>query len=132
VAVHGLLALNRSETIYYSAGSDGEGHALVGNCRYEIRGHDPDARWWSITAYGADDFLIPNPAHRYSISKSNLQRDANGGFVATVSAQRASGNWIPLGAGDFSLSLRLYNPGPAVTGDPAHVMLPAITRVSCV
>jgi len=131
VAVHGLLALNRSETIYYSATSDGDGHALQGNCRYEIRGRDPDARWWSITAYAGDDFLIPNPAHRYSISKSSLQHETDRSFVATVSAQRALGNWIPLGNGAFSLSLRLYSPGPAVTGDPAHAALPAITRLSC-
>jgi len=131
VAVHGLLALNRSETIYYSASSDGDGHALSSNCRYQIRGRDPDARWWSITAYATDDFLIPNPAHRYSISKSSLQRDSNGGFVATVSVQRAPGNWIPLRAGAFSLGLRLYNPGLAVTGDPARATLPVITRLSC-
>src|SRR5271155_3459518 len=51
VALHGLLALNRSETIYYTATTDDQGHALDGQCVYEIRGRDPNTRWWSITAY---------------------------------------------------------------------------------
>jgi len=47
VALHGLLALNRNETIYYTATTDNEGHALDGHCVYEIRGRDPNTRWWS-------------------------------------------------------------------------------------
>ena len=27
-----------------------------------------------ITAYGADDYLIPNPAHRYSVSETDIAR----------------------------------------------------------
>jgi hypothetical protein len=60
VALHGLLALNRSETVYYSATTDGAGGALDARCAYRVTGRDPPARWWSITAYGADDYLIPN------------------------------------------------------------------------
>src|ERR1700744_2981285 len=78
VAVHGLLALNRSETIYYTASADDGNEALDGKCSYLITGRDPPTRWWSITVYGADDFLIPNPAGRYSISKTSVTRDASG------------------------------------------------------
>ena len=60
IAVHGLLALSREETVYYSALRDSDGADLVGNCSYRLEGRDPPTRWWSITAYGADDFLIPN------------------------------------------------------------------------
>src|SRR5262245_22551598 len=74
VAVHGLLALNRSETIYYTANTDSDGAPLTGACRYELTGRDPPARWWSITAYGADDYLIPNPAGRYSVSMNSVAR----------------------------------------------------------
>jgi hypothetical protein len=72
VALHGLLALNRSETIYYTAATDSSGAVLDGACAYDIVGRDPDARWWSITAYGSDDYLIPNPVDRYSISKNTV------------------------------------------------------------
>jgi hypothetical protein len=131
VAIHGLFALNQSEAIYYMAIADNDGHALEGHCRYEITGHDPDARWWSITAYGADDYLIPNPAHRYSVSETNIARDASGGFAVQVGGDSGGGNWIPVGPGRFSLSLRLYNPGPSVIRDPAHTALPALKEVSC-
>src|SRR5260221_8008708 len=66
IAVHGLLALSREETIYYTAERDSEGKTLDGSCAYHIEGRDPPARWWSITAYGADDFLIPDTGDRYS------------------------------------------------------------------
>lgn len=131
VAVHGLFALNRNETIYYTANTDSDGHLLRGNCRYEITGRDPDARWWSITAYGRDDYLIPNPAHRYSVSKTTVARTPEGEFAVQVGGLAVDDNWIPTGAGRFSLSLRLYNPGPDVRQDPAHVTLPQLKRMSC-
>ncbi len=131
VAVHGLLALGRSETLYFTAYRDSAGKALDANCAYRIMGRDPDARWWSITAYAADDFLIPNPAGRYSVSKNSVRRDMRGDFLITVSRNAAPANWIPLDDGTFSLTLRLYNPGAAVAADPAHAALPRIENAGC-
>ena len=131
VALHGLLALNRSETIYYTAMTDDSGARLDGGCAYRIAGRDPDTRWWSITAYGADDYLIANPANRYSISKNSVMRDADGGFDAEVSAASRASNWIPVARAPFSLTLRLYNPAPRVAADPVHAVLPKIEKVSC-
>lgn len=131
VAAHGLLALNRSETIYYSAYADDAGDRLDGNCTYLVAGRDPPTRWWSITAYAADDYLIPNPAHRYSVSKNSATRDASGKFIATVSKKHLGRDWIAVAGAPFSLTLRLYNPDAAVAADPAHVTLPAIKKVSC-
>jgi hypothetical protein len=131
VAVHGLFALNRSEAIYYTATTDNDGRALDGSCRYEITGRDPDARWWSITAYGGDDYLIPNPAHRHSVSKTAIARDASGDFAAQVGGNADGDNWIPVAVGRFSLTLRLYNPGPSILADPSHAALPDLEKVSC-
>lgn len=131
VAVHGLLALNRQETIYYSTSVDSDGGALSGACTYQLTGRDPPARWWSITAYGSDDFLIPNAANRYSVSVNTVARRADGSFTLILSKANGGVNWIPVGEDRFSLSLRLYNPGKAVTADPAHVPLPTITRGTC-
>jgi hypothetical protein len=131
VAVHGLLALNRSETIYYSAITDDAGDRLDGRCTYLITGRDPPTRWWSITVYGADDFLIPDPAGRYSISKTSVTRDTSGGFTATLAPNPSGPNALPTGGQKINLTLRLYNPSPAVTADPAHVKLPSIHKVSC-
>jgi len=131
VALHGPLALNRSETIYYSANRDGDGDRLDGGCIYELSGRDPDARWWSITAYGPEGDLIPNPANRYSVSKTSVVHDASGDFTIRVGGTPNGANWIALGSGHPSLNLRLYNPGPLVSLDPAHAALPAITKVTC-
>jgi len=131
VALHGLFALNRSETIYYTAMTDNAGNRLDGGCAYRVSGRDPDTRWWSITAYGADDYLIANAAKRYSVSKNSVTRDAGGDFVADISTAPRAGNWIYVAHAPFSLTLRLYNPGARVTADPAHAALPKIERVSC-
>ncbi len=131
IALHGLLALNRNETIYYTAATDSNGDTLRGNCIYLLEGRDPPTRWWSLTAYGADDFLIPNPAERYSVSMNSVARRADGSFTVTLSKGAGGANWIPVGDGHFSVSLRLYNPGGAVAADPAHVALPTISRGSC-
>jgi hypothetical protein len=131
VALHGLLALNRSETIYYSATTDDAGGALDARCAYRVTGRDAPARWWSITAYGADDYLIPNPGHLYSVSKNSVRRDADGGFTVTLARDAAGRNAITTGGGAFSLTLRLYNPDSAVAADPAHVALPRIEKGAC-
>jgi hypothetical protein len=131
IAVHGLLALSREETIYYTAANDSDGHALDGHCVYQIEGRDPPTRWWSITAYGADDFLIPNGAERYSVSMNSVARRADGTFAVTLSKARVEGNWIPLAEGRFDLTIRLYNPQATVAADPGHVALPTIRKADC-
>jgi hypothetical protein len=129
VAVHGLLALNQSETIYYHAYGDESGKVFDGNNVYRIEGKAPDARWWSITLYGADDFLIPNELNRYSYSGNSVAYDKDGKFTIYLSKTRKPGDWLPLGDHNrFSLSLRLYNPGESVRKNPAGIELPHIVR----
>lgn len=130
VALHGLLALNRNETIYYSATTDDAGKRLDGAHCYAIEGRDPPTRWWSVTVYGADDFLIPDSAHRYAVSKNSVARDG-GRFVIAASRDPKGANVLATGGGAFSLTLRLYNPDPKVAADPAHVALPAIREMAC-
>ena len=131
VALHGPLALNRTETIYFTATRDSNGDRLDGRCIYEVSGRDPDARWWSITAYGPNERLIPNPANRYSVSKTTVAHDANSDFTLRIGGTEPGANWIPLCPGRVSLNLRLYNPGPLISFDPAHAALPAIKKVRC-
>ena len=129
-AVHYLLALNQSETIYYSANTDDSGNLLNANNDYRMEGKAPDARWWSITVYGADDFLIPNALNRYSYNANNVSLDSNGKFSIYVSKQQQAGAWLPLGDQKrFVLALRLYNPGQSVRTNPATIELPHIIKV---
>ena len=131
IAVHGLLALSREETIYYTATNDSDGNALDGHCVYQIEGRDPLTRWWSITAFGADDFLMPNTTDRYSVSMNSVARRPDGTFAVTLSKAQVEGNWIPVTGERFSITIRLYNPQTAVVADPAHVALPIIKKAIC-
>ena len=127
----GLLALNKSETIYYEANEDSAGQALDGKCSYRIDGKDPDARWWSITVYGTDHFLLPNPGKRFSVTKTEVVRGADGAFSARLSTTPEDGNWIATSEHGFEITLRLYNPGDSVRDRPDAVPLPSITREAC-
>lgn len=134
VAVAGILALNRDETVYYTASRDDAGDTLRAGCTYTVTGSDPPARWWSITLYGADNYLVANPQDRYSYGGNTVARGADGGFVITVGPAETDGNWIPSGGqtnDTFSLTLRLYNPAEAVARDPAGVSLPHIAKEAC-
>lgn len=133
VALGGFLALDRSETLYFAAFEDDEGRGLSRRCSYRVEGDVPQARWWSVTVYGADGFLIPNRARRYSFGALDGVRD---GRVAIELAPRSdSAAVVPLGdapsAADFSLTLRLYEPSPSVAADPARARLPRIRRLRC-
>jgi len=132
IAVAGLFALNKSETIYFLAEHDDDGRAMSSRCDYRIEGKDFNARWWSITAYGPTFFLIPNQLNRYSYNMNNLARDAQGNYVIRLSSAPKDMNWLPSGnAPRVYLNLRLYNPDPSTAKDPAAVETPRIIREAC-
>ncbi len=146
IAVGGLFALKRSEAVYFATFEDSAGNPLDGACVYRIDGMNMPARWWSITAYGADHFLIPNPEKRYSVTRadlvgSSLDGDTETGlqsFTFRVAQDRQTGAWLPMGeAENFSLTLRLYGLPERLTdnidleADLASLSLPVITRESC-
>ncbi len=135
VAVAGLLALNRDETIYFTAARDGDGEALRISCSYKIEGTDPPARWWSITLYGEDHYLVPNPQEHYSYGGETIARNEDGSFTIMVGPGEMDGNWIPTGQGDanatFTLTLRLYNPDESAARNPSGIVLPQIAKEAC-
>jgi hypothetical protein len=139
VAVGGLLALAPSETVYWNAEQDAGGRLLDARCDYRVTGGELPARWWSVTAYAADHFLIPNDAGRYSFSQTTLAREPDGAWtmrVATAPPKSSeAATWLPSGragaSGAFALTLRLYNPAPEVYERPASLALPRIEREVC-
>lgn len=135
VAVAGLLALSRKETLYFTASTDSAGMPLRSARCYRIAGRDPAARWWSISAYGADHFLIANPESRFSVSKTQVARDPEGAFVISAGSSAPAPNPLPIGAREadapFSLTLRLYNPTPEASAAPATTPLPSIEAEAC-
>jgi hypothetical protein len=128
VALFGLFALNRSETVYFDAMRDDAGEALRSACVYKISGTSLPARWWSITAYAPDQFLIANPAGRYSFNMKSVEPDESGAFSFTAAGSEQPGRWLPTGQDRFLLTLRLYNPAPEVVEHPDRLELPRIAR----
>jgi hypothetical protein len=127
--IEGPLALQRREAIYFIADRDDRGDPLRPGRNYRIEGGDLDARWWSITAYGQNHHLIPNPLSRYSYSSANVAKNADGSWIIHLGHTDKPGNWIPTGAGKrFELFLRVYNPPPAVLEDVSLVNVPRIIR----
>lgn len=122
VAVRGLMALTASEAIYLNATTDSEGRPLDGGCRYRISGSPLPARWWSVTAYGTDSHLIPNPAHAYSAGG-----DGSDPVLAIVGPQAGAGEVATRAGEAFELTIRAYGPGDGLIEGP----LPEIERLSC-
>ncbi|WP_417484594.1 DUF1214 domain-containing protein [Maricaulis salignorans] len=131
IARRGLLALNRSETVYFNATSDENGQRLRENCTYRISfDQQPDSRWWSLTLYAGDDYLAVNGDNAHSITAEHAADSMD--VVVAASRPEAPAYWMSSRhAGDFALTLRLYQPDPAISDDPLQAPLPRINRLSC-
>jgi len=131
IAVNGLLALGREETMYFVATADEAGRPLRSSCSYRIEGVPPKARWWSITAYADDMFLFDAPNRHYSLNGSTTKLDAQGHFSFTTGpAPSDNAHWLPTpGQRGMVLTLRLYNPEPSLQASPASLMAPTIKRL---
>ena len=132
VALRGLLALPRSEAMYFTAHTDSAGAELDGRCRYAIRGGRFDARWWSITLYDRTGYLVANPWSRYSVGSAAVPADALDDWTIAVDPSEQPGLWIPsTNAPRFELTLRLYHPAAAIRDEPQDAALPRIEREAC-
>lgn len=128
VSIHGLLGLDSKEAIYYIAEQDSSGAPLSGSCTYSITLDGIAAKWWSMTTYDADGYLMDNSQSRYSFTKSDVET----GSEITVSATEQAGQWLPVKSGEpFDLTIRLYSPEAAIHENPGNTRLPEITRRSC-
>ena len=133
VALGGLLALNRDETMYYVAATDSDGRALRSRCSYRVSGLPPPGRWWSVTAYADDFFLFADSQRRYSLNGANAALDAQGRFALVSGPQAPTGAtepWLPT-PGDRGLlfTLRVYNPAAGLQARPDSLQAPRIERL---
>lgn len=132
VARHGLLALAKTEAVYFTRFADDDGEPLREACRYRIRGGSMPAGWWSVTLYDARSMLPGNKDGALSIDAG---RTGPGAWQAAITSERPAdaAHWISSrNAGTFDLTLRLYMPEPALLADPAAVLEPpSITRLGC-
>ncbi|MCM0000327.1 MAG: DUF1214 domain-containing protein [Erythrobacter sp.] len=132
VARHGLLALAKTEAVYFTRATDESGAPLREGCSYRLSGGQMPAGWWSVTLYDAASMLPANTDGALSI---DAWRAGGGAWSAIVAPERpADGSlWISSrGSGTFDLTLRLYMPDAALLADPnAALSPPVIKRLSC-
>ena len=126
IARRGLLALPRSEAVYFTRTTDSDGQALSEGCAYEMTGSTQmGALWWSVTLYDQNDFL-PRDAGNYSITGDQFEGGET--FSATINK---NGDLSTRNSGAFDLTLRLYKPDDWVISDPARLNLPNVKKLSC-
>ena len=120
VALMGLGANTTDIAIYPKTDVDSTGAVLTGKKTYtlHIEAEPPtkEKGFWSVTAYGEDDFLIDNAIDRYCVNdRSGLHRNPDGSIdiILSKEAPEDTTNWLPVGEGDFHLFLRIYKPDTA-------------------
>ncbi|MGB5076673.1 MAG: DUF1214 domain-containing protein [Sphingorhabdus sp.] len=132
VALSGLLALPAKEAMYFTAKVASDGSALDGRCTYIVSGGKLEGRWWSVTLYQGDGWLVKNAANRWSIPAHAANQGEGGRWSFTVSPDMHPGAWLPTGGvRAFDMTLRLYHPSPSLVAYPAKASLPSIRRVKC-
>lgn len=132
VARHGLLALAKTEAVYFTRATDDAGAPLREDCSYRLSGGAMPAGWWSVTLYDARSMLPDNSDGALSIDAS---RAGAGAWEAVIAPVRPAGaaHWISSRkAGNFDLTLRLYMPQPAVLESPREALVPPrVERLAC-
>lgn len=131
IALNALLALDRSETMYFIATQDDAGNPLRSRCNYRVNGTPPAARWWSITAYADDMFLFDTEKGHHSLNGSTAQLDGDGRFALMAGGTDYPGtHWLATtGDGGLVLTLRLYNPSVQLQASPQSLLAPTIVPV---
>jgi hypothetical protein len=132
VALSGLLALPSKEAMYFTAKVDSDGKSLDGGCTYLVSGGKLEGRWWSVTLYEGEGWLVKNAANRWSIPALAAVQNESGQWSFIVSPTEKPGAWLPTGGVKaFDLTLRLYHPSAATIAEPAKAPLPIIKRQGC-
>lgn len=157
VARRGLLALPAKEARYYTAATDDAGQPLDGRCRYRVAGGVIPGRWWSLTLYDRQGYLVKNQANRFSVQSSEVahytpgvaaddQSERAQAVRAIFAAEQrwaiqvaptpppasAQASWLPTGGIErFELTLRIYLPADEGRSNPPRAMLPSIIKEAC-
>lgn len=136
VALSGLLALPATEAMYFTAKTDSAGRPLDGRCVYKLSLPEIPARWWSITAYQGEGWLIANPGANYSVGSGFFGDEA--GFIVVGPKPPMPWSGAPKrgyistgGVAAFDLTLRAYHPSADLLAHPDAAKLPSIERGPC-
>lgn len=133
----GVCANDPEEAVYLVNLTDDQNQPLSGAHKYELTfpaGMTPPVdAFWSLTIYGTDYNLVPNPINRYSLGdrspgvKQNEDGSTTFYFQAESPGPEKESNWLPTGPDAWFPILRLYIPRPEVVN--ATWECPALKRV---
>ncbi|WP_406272669.1 DUF1254 domain-containing protein [Nocardia sp. NBC_00881] len=107
------------DAIYPTLFTTADAHGSAGRFRLHFAPGQlpPVDAFWSLTAYDADNYLVPNPARIYAVGHLvPVVLNADGSLDLTLQyadpgPSVPTGNWLPIPeSGQFSLTLRLYVP----------------------
>ena len=112
-------------TLLYTREVDEEGTSLRSSCSYQMSGHEPEARWWSVNVA---------PAGGSSVAASFTARDvimnSDSEFSLAISKHASTGNWLqPNELGIMRVILILNE--PYTLGKTLAAGLPTLKRVNC-
>ena len=117
VALVGLGANTNEIAIYPRADYDSNNEVLNGANSYTLHFSSlppvEEGGFWSITAYGDDNYLIDNPINRYNVTdRSEYKLNVDGSLDVTLSANAPQDGsyWLPTGNKAFHLFMRMYLP----------------------
>lgn len=117
IALGGLGANTLDVAMYTKTNTDENGESMNGAHTYRIHFDSMPPvlgnGFWSVTAYGSDDFLIDNPLDRYAItdrSAFELNEDGTLDIIVSAAEPEKVGNWLPVNEDEFHLYMRIYSP----------------------
>jgi hypothetical protein len=133
VARSGELPIGSGDGIAFIARTDDAGRPLDGRCDITLTGVTPVARFWTLTLYDPQGYLVGNALQRYGFTSQEVVRSADGAFGIRVSPRARSGNWLPTGGLDrYMLVMRLYDtPVGVASRMQRDTPMPSITSVGC-
>ena len=120
IAYRSLGQNTPEEALYMNNRLDGDKKPLNGSAKYTLtfkKGESPPVNaFWSVTMYDSSNFFVDNPINRYAIGNrtDGLKSNSDGSLTLYIQKDQPeadkNSNWLPAPAGDFRLSMRLYNP----------------------
>ena len=130
-ARHQLFALSTDQALYFYLRKDEHGRPLRGECSYVLTGIEPPGRWWSLTAYGTDGFLIREAEGRFSVAaKTNPKSPQPLSVIIGSRGAAATPDIVTAQKRPFYLILRVYAP-EQVKPDAWVRILPQARQIGC-
>lgn len=133
IARSGELPIGLGDGVAFFARVDDKGFPLDGRCEVVVSGTTPQARYWTMSLYDSDGFLVPNALNRFGFTSQEITRRSDGGMEVVIAPRARPGNWLPTGGIDrYVVVLRLYDtPVGVSTRASQETPMPSIVQKAC-